>query len=61
MNTLAEITGKSNIESLNYALDVTLAFERTKFDLHKIDNAIKVAKGYLKSLMYLIEKGRKKL
>lgn len=61
MNTLAEMINKSNIESINYALDLAISFEKKKFELHKLDNAIKVAKGYLKSIMYLIEKGRKKL
>lgn len=61
MNTLAEITGKNNSEALNYALDVAIAFERTKFDLIKLKTAIQIAKEYLNSLKWLIKKTRKLL
>lgn len=61
MNYLAASAGKTNLEALNFALDVAIAFERTKFELKKFYRAIENAKGCLLSLKYLIEQKRKRL
>lgn len=58
---LSEITGKGKIQTLNYALDVALAFERTRLRLVDLEKAIITGVTYLKSLNYLIKKSKELL
>ena len=58
---LSEITGKGKIQTLNYALDVALAFERTRIKLIDLEKAIKAGVEYLASLKYLIKKSKELL
>lgn len=45
----------------NYALDVALAFERTRIKLIDLEKAIKAGVEYLASLKYLIKKSKELL
>lgn len=58
---LSEITGKGKIQTLNFALDVALAFERTRIKLIDLEKAIKSGIEYLASLKYLIKKSKELL
>lgn len=58
---LSEITSKNKLQSLNYALDVALAFESTRLRLIDLEKAIKTGVEYLKSLNFLIKKTKELL
>lgn len=58
---LSQITGKEKLQTINFALDVALAFEKTKLKMDVLHRAIEIAKGYLKSLEFLINFKRERL
>lgn len=61
LDVLSQMIGKDKLQSINYALDVALAFEKTRLTMEALKRTIEVAKHYLGSLNYLIAFKRKQL
>lgn len=61
LDVLTQMIGKDKLQSINYALDVALAFEKTRLTMDTIHRAIEVGKQSVSSLNYLIAFKRKQL
>ena len=61
LNVLSEMTGKNKLQTLNFALDVALAFKRTTLTMEKLERAIKSGLEHLNSIKYLIKKSKELL
>lgn len=61
LDALSKMVGKDKLQTLNFALDVALAFERTRIRMSDLNKSIKTAVEYLASIKYLIKKTKELL